>query len=120
MQFLYNGFTQDGNKRCYSFAAVKERERSTQYGVWVDLSLFTKYQVSLQSGPMFCLHLLQTACEGDAGRLDQLRDYCVIDADFATLLAERAARAAEIAAKRPARRSFRKPSLSSQLQRQVH
>jgi hypothetical protein len=120
VQFVYNGFTQDGNKRCYSFAAVTDRERTTLYSIGVDLSLFMKYQVSLQNGPTFCLHLLQTACEGDARGLDQFRNYCAIDADFATLLAERAARAAVIAAKKPARRSFRKPPLSSQLRRQIH
>lgn len=117
MQFLYNGFTQDGNNRCYSFKAVEERQPTILYSIWVDLALFTKYQVSLQSGPMFCLHLLQAACNSSTGQMNPDGSYRAVDADFASVLAERAARATAVASKKAARRPFRKPQPSSQLHR---
>ncbi len=117
MQFLYDGFTQDGNNRCYSFKAVDGHRPIVLYTIWVDLALFAKYQVALQSGPTFCLHLLQTACASSTDQKDPDCNYRAVDADFAGVLAERAARATAIALKRTARRPFRKPQPSSQLHR---
>lgn len=114
MQFLYDGFTQDGNNRCYSFRSVEEHEPAVMYTIWVDLELFNKYQVSLQSGPMFCLHLLQTVCASST--IDPGCTYRAVDADFAVVLAERA-RAAAVASKKATRRPFRKPQPASQLGR---
>ncbi len=115
VEFFYKGFNQQGNHRCYSFDAVEERQPTRLCAVWIDLSLFTKYQVSLQGGPMFCLQLLRTACEAGAEHMDGFREYHAVDADFASLMSERAARAAAIAAKRPPRRFVRKPPPSSHL-----
>ena len=115
MEFFYKGFNQEGNRRCYSFDAVDERQPVKVCAIWVDLSLFTKYQVSLQGGPMFCLQLLRTACEAGIDQMDGFRNYHAVDADFASLISERAARAAVLAAKRPPRRFVRKPPPSSHL-----
>jgi hypothetical protein len=113
VQFLYDGFTQEGNNRCYSFRVVDGHQPAVMYTIWVDLLLFGKYQVSLQSGPMFCLHLLQTVCASSA--IDPGCNYRAVDADFAVVLAERAARAAAVASKKTARRPFRKPQLAPYL-----
>jgi hypothetical protein len=115
VEFLYNGFKQDGNDRCYSFDARADHEPVMLCSVWVDLSLFTKYRVALQSGPRFCLQLLQAAWAGGGDHMNKFRDYHAIDADFATLLAERAAQLAVTTARKPARRPFRKPPPSSHL-----
>jgi hypothetical protein len=119
MQFLYNGFKQEGNNRCYCFDAKEGREPATMCRVWIDLSLFTKYRISLQTGPGFCLQLLQTAWAGGDDQIKETHDYRAIDKDFTSLLSERAARLAIVAAKRPPRRPFRKPPLSSHLGRSV-
>lgn len=115
VQFFYKGFTQDGNQRRYSFDAVEERQPVQLCAIRVELSLFTKYALSLQSGPMFCLQLLRRAAEGGAGHMEQFQEYCAVDTDFNTLTSERAARAAVVAAKKPPRRPFRKPAPASQL-----
>jgi hypothetical protein len=116
VQFFYNGFTQEGNNRSYSFKAVEEHQPAVLYTIRVDLALFAKYQVSLQNGPMFCLHLLQAGCSGD-GQMCPGCTYRAVDSDFAGVLAERAAQAAAAASKKVARRPFRKPQPSSQLHR---
>lgn len=115
MRFIYNGFTQNGNHRCYLFDGVKECEPTELYSIWIDLSLFVKYQVLLQSGPMFCLRLLRTACERAGDRINEFRNYHASEADFASVLSERAAQAAAAALKKPPRQPFRKPSSSSQI-----
>lgn len=117
MQFLYDGFVQDGNNRCYSFKAIEERRASAVHNIWVDLKLFTKYQVPLQNGPMFCLHLLQAAWSASSDQVNPECIYHAVDADFAGVLAERAARATALASKKVARRPVRKPQPSSQLHR---
>jgi hypothetical protein len=115
LEFLYKGFTQDGNDRCFCFDAVEERQPAKLYAIWIDLSLLAKYQVSLQGGPAFCLQLLRTAYQAGADHLDHLREYHAVDADFALLVSERAAQAAALAAKRHPRRFVRKPPPSSNL-----
>lgn len=115
MEFLYKGFIQNGNDRCYSFDAVEERRPAKLYAIWIDLSLLAKYQVALQGGPAFCLQILRSAYETDADDMEQFREYHAVDADFATLVSERAARAAALASRRHPRRFVRKPPLSSNL-----
>jgi hypothetical protein len=117
LQFVYQGFTQNGNDRCYSFNSVEEHQPARLYVISVDLGLFVKHQVSLQSGPLFCLKLLREACEAGIERLDECRDYHANETDFSSLMTERAARAAAVALKRPARRFVRKPPITSQLSR---
>jgi hypothetical protein len=119
VQLIYNGFTQDGNNRCYCFDAVEKKQPAVPYIVWVDLSLFAKYHVPFQSGPMFCLKLLQNALESQASVSNHVRNYFAIDDDFAELLLERAAQAAAAADRKPARRPFRKPSAASQIHRNI-
>jgi hypothetical protein len=117
VEFVYQGFTQDGNYRCYAFDGVEGHLPPKSYAISVDLSLFSKHQVSFQSGPMFCLKILRSACEAGSDKLDKCRFYRAIDSDFADLMSERAARAAAIAMKKPARRFVRKPPPTSQLSR---
>lgn len=119
VQLIYNGFTQDGNNRCYCFDAVENKRPAIPYIVWVDLSLFAKYHVPFQSGPMFSLKLLQNALEGETGDSEHRHNYFAVDDDFADLLLERAAQAAATAGRKPSRRPFRKPSPASQLHRNV-
>ena len=111
VQLVYNGFTQDGNNRRYRFDAVRKQEPASQYAICVDLALFAKYHVPFQIGPIFCRQLLQDALECETGLSERFRNYLAIDSDFAGLLAERAAREAAIAAKKPGRRPFRKPTV---------
>jgi hypothetical protein len=118
-QLIYNGFTQNNNNRCYCFDAMEKNQPAIPYVVWVDLALFARYHVPLQSGPMFCLKLLQNALASDSGVSDRVRNYFAIDADFAELLSERAAKDAAIAGRKPVRRPFRKPSAASQLHRNI-
>ncbi len=113
MQILYDGFAQDGNNRCYSFRIVDENRQPCVYTIQIDLALLNKYKVSLQNGPSFCLHLLQAPAAENTISPDSI--YRVVDADFAALLAQRAADAAAFASKKPARRPIRKPTPSSQL-----
>jgi hypothetical protein len=101
VQFTYNGFTQEGNNRCYSFGSRGETNTTTSYCLWVDLSLFAKYRVPLQSGPGFCLQLLHGAFEDGAEQMHNHRNYHTIDADFTSLLAERAVQAATVASRKP-------------------
>jgi hypothetical protein len=115
VHFAYQGFTQNGNQRCYSFNAVEDHKPTAIYAISVDLSLFAKHHVSLQNGPMFCLKILNSASQAGPGKLEECRNYQAIEADFDSLLSERAALAAAAASKKPPRRFGRKPPPTSQL-----
>jgi hypothetical protein len=113
VQILYDGFAQEGNNRTYSFHMVDDNRLPFVYSIQIDLALLNKHKVSLQSGPSFCLRLLQAPDTGNT--ISPGSTYRVVDADFASLLAQRAADAAAVASKKPARRPIRKPTPSSQL-----
>ena len=115
MQFVYKGFSQSGNHRCYAFDAVEEHQPAKVCAIWIDLSLLAKHQVALQGGPEFCLQLLRAATLEGGDGLDHFREYHAVDADFASIVSERLARAAALAAKRPPRRFVRRPPPSSHL-----
>jgi hypothetical protein len=115
MEFLYRGFTQTGNARSYWFDAVEAGQPAKQCCVCIELALFTRNQLSLQSGPQFCLQLLRAGCQADPRRVGEFQSYNAVESDFASLRSERAAQAEAAAHKRPPRRPPPKPSASSQL-----
>jgi hypothetical protein len=115
MQFAYEGFTQNANERRYAFHGMEKSQPGDAYVIRIDLPLFARHQLSIQNGPMFCLRLLQDALTEGPDQLQGLHEYRVVDSDVAGITAERAERAAVLASKKPARRSFRRPSPTSQL-----
>jgi hypothetical protein len=115
MQFAYDGFTQDGDRRCFLFRGIEERNPTISFSIEVDLRLFVQNRVPVQEGPVFCLRLLTTASVGGPTCLNRFQSYTVVGEDFRPLLVERERRTAEKAAKKPARKPFRKPSVTSNL-----
>ncbi len=115
MHFTYEGFTQDGDRRCFLFRGIEERSPVNVFSIEVDLQLLLQNRVPVQDGPMFCLQLLTTASGDGSNCLDRFHSYRVVGEDFRALLVERARRAAEKALKKPARKPFRKPSFTSNL-----
>jgi hypothetical protein len=115
MHFAYDGFTQEGNRRCFLFRAAEEHISTGGYSIQVDLGLLLKNQVPMQEAPMFCLHLLTDASLGGPGNLDRLRRYTVIGDDFKQLHVERQREAAERLSKKASRRPIRKHSNMSNL-----
>ena len=115
MRFAYDGFTQDGDRRCFLFRGIEERNPTISFSIQVDLRLLVQNRVPVQEGPMFCLQLLTTASVGGPTCLDRFQSYTVVGEDFRPLLIERERSAAEKALKKPARRPFRKPAFTSNL-----
>ncbi len=115
MHFAYDGFTHQGDRRCFLFRGIEERNPVSVFSIEIDLLLFAQNGVPVQEGPMFCLQMLTTACDAGPTYLDRLHTYRVVVEDFRPLLVEREKRAAEKAAKRPARRPFRRPPVTSNL-----
>jgi hypothetical protein len=115
MHFSYEGFTQDGNRRCFLFRGVENLTPTTLYSIEVDMPLLLQSQVAVQDGPMFCLQLLTTASNGGPNCLDRFHKYRIVAEDFRPLLIERERKAAEKALKKPYRPPFRKPSFPSNL-----
>lgn len=115
MRFTYEGFTQDGDRRCFLFRSVEERNPTNNFYIEVDLQLFVKNRVPVQDGPMFCLQLLTTASDGGPNSLDRFRSYSVVGEDFRPLLMDRERKAEEKAFRKPSRKPFRKPSFTSNL-----
>ena len=115
MRFVYEGFTQDGDRRCFLFRGIEERNPANSFSIEVDLKLFVKNRVPVQDGPMFCLQLLITASSGGQNCLDRFHSYRVVGDDFRLLLIERERKAEEKALKKPPRKPFRKPSFTSNL-----
>ena len=113
MQFAYEGFTQDGNTRCFLFRGIQQPNASTIFSIEVDLGLLVQNRVRVQEGPMFCLQLLTTASASDPNCLNKYHSYRAVGEDFRPLLVERERSAAEKALKKRPRTPFRKPSAAS-------
>ena len=113
MHFAYEGFTQEGDRRCFLFRGIEERNPTISFSIEVDLRLLVQNHVPVQEGPMFCLQLLTTASVGGPTCLGRFQSYKVVAEDFRPLLVERERRAAEKALKNSARKPFRKPSFKS-------
>ena len=115
MYFAYEGFTHDGDKRCFLFRGIEQRQPATIFCIEIDFALLMQNQVSVQEGPMFCLQLLATAFMSGPNSLDRFRNYRVVEKDFRPLIDERERSAAEKAIKKRSRQTVRKPSLASNL-----
>ena len=113
MHFAYDGFTHDGDRRCFLFRGIEERNPVSAFSIEIELPLFAQNRVPVQEGPMFCLQLLTTALLAGPGGLDRFHSYRVVGDDFRPLLVERERHAAEKALKVRARRPVRKPSYVS-------
>lgn len=115
MHFAYEGFTHDGNTRCFLFQGVEDHAPASAFSIEIDLPLFMQHHIAIQDGPSFCLQLLTRASSAGATCLEKFHAYQVVGEDFRPLLAERAKREKEKALKTQARRLYRKPSLRSNL-----
>ena len=115
MRFAYEGFTQDGDRRCFLFRGIEAPNPTNIFSIEIELPLLAQNRVQVQDGPMFCLQLLTAASVGGPTCLDRFQTYRVVGEDFRPLLIERERRAAEKTLKKPARKPFRKPSFTSNL-----
>ncbi len=115
MHFVYEGFTHEGNRRCFLFRGVEERAPADVFSIEVDLPLFEKNRVSVQDGPSFCLQLLTRASSAGPVQLERFHSYQVVGDDFRSLVVERERREAEKALKRRPRSPHRKPPFTSNL-----
>ncbi len=112
MTFVYQGFTQDHDRRCFTFSSAQPNPVSV-FAIEVDLPLLLKNRVAMQEGPALCLQILNTASVAGPDYLERLHRYRVVEADLRPILAERERRATEKSMKKPPRRPFRKPSVHS-------
>lgn len=115
MHFTYDGFTQDGNRRCFLFRSAEQRTPAPGFLIEVDLELLLKNQVPIQEAPLFFLNLLTEASLGEAGSLDRLRSYTVVEDDFKQLHTERQRRAAERLTKKVPHQPIRRHSKMSNM-----
>jgi hypothetical protein len=115
MHFAYDGFTHDGDIRCFLFRGIEERNPTISFSIEVDFRLLAQNRVPVQEGPMFCLQLLTTASHEGPDCLNRFRSYIVVGDDFRPLVIERERRAAEKALKKPFRRLVKKPPITSNL-----
>ena len=115
MHFAYQGFTNDRDRRFFTFRA-SEPQGADVFSISIDLPLLSRHRVPVQEGPMFCLGLLTAALLEGPGSLERFRHYSVVEADFAGLLTERAKQAAEKAMRKTARKPpFRRPPSTSNI-----
>jgi hypothetical protein len=63
MQLLYMGFEQAENVREYIFHRVVRGEATRVFVISTDMTLFREPRLSLQEGPILCLHTLAAALE---------------------------------------------------------
>jgi hypothetical protein len=115
MKFLYQGFTHQGHIRSFTFHGMEQSKVTAIFSLEVDLVLFAKNQVAIQAGPMFCLQLLNTACEADPDFVARLHSYRIVQEDLRELVNDREQRAASKACRVAPRRPPRKPPINSQL-----
>jgi hypothetical protein len=115
MHFAYEGFTHDGNTRCFLFQGVEGHAPASAFSIEIDLPLFMQHHIAIQEGPSFCLQLLTQASSAGAACLEKFHSYQVVGEDFRPLIAERKKRETDQALKRQSRRFYRKPHLRSNL-----
>jgi hypothetical protein len=115
MHFVYQGFTHQGDRRCFLFRGVDESNPPIAFSIEIDLLLLSQKRIPVQDGPTFCLQMLTSASLAGMTYLEKLRSYRVIDEDFRPLLIERERQAAQKALRKPPRKPFRKPSAESNL-----
>jgi hypothetical protein len=114
MQFVYQGFTHEGDTRSFTFHGMEQYKLKTVFSIQIDLPLFAQHQVAMQDCPMFCLQMLTAASEAGPLSLERFHQYRVVEEDLRPLLNDREKRAALKALKPSPRRFVRKPQSSSQ------
>ncbi len=114
MQFLYQGFTHQGENRSFNFRGRDESKVETTFSISVNLPLFARHHIGMQEAPGFCLVLLTKASAKTPEALERLHRYDVLEADLLPIVNDREERALAKAHRAPPRRFARKPSLSSQ------
>jgi hypothetical protein len=115
MNFAYEGFTQDHDRRCFTFRGMEDYHPVSVFSIELDLPLLAQNQISVQEAPLFCLQLLTTALRAGPSFLEKLQHYRVLAEDLRPLLLERERQAAEKALKKASYRPFRKPASTSQI-----
>lgn len=113
MRFAYEGFTQDGDRRCFLFRGIEQPNPTNIFSIEIELPLLFQNRVPIQDGPMFCLQLLTTASVGGSNRLNRFLSYRVVGEDLRPLLVEREQRAADKALKKQPHKRPIKPSAMS-------
>ena len=118
MQFVYQGFTHDGDNRSFTFQGIQQSKTPITpalYSIQINLPLFAQFHVNMQEAPMFCLQLLTNALGSGPEVLEKFHRYRVVEEDLRPILADREKRAAIKALKPAPRRFIRKPPNTSQL-----
>src|SRR5579875_1013793 len=115
MRFAYEGFTQDGDRRCFLFRGIEEHNPTNIFSIEIELRLLLQNRVPVQDGPMFCLQLLTTASVGGSSYLNRFLSYRVVGEDLRPLLMERERRAADKAQKKRPHKRPQRPSSTSNL-----
>jgi hypothetical protein len=114
MRFAYEGFTQDGDRRCFLFRGIEAPNPTNIFSIEVELPLLAQNRVQVQDGPMFCLQLLTTASVGGSSCLNRFLSYRVVGEDLRPLLVERGRREAEGALRKQRyRRPIKRSSTSN-------
>jgi hypothetical protein len=118
MQFVYEGFTHEGDTRCFTFQSKSgtSTEPARVFSIRIDLALFVRCRLAMQEAPMFCLQLLTSASVAGPHDLEKFHQYRVVEEDLRPILVDRERRAALKALKAPARRFVRKPPDTSKFQ----
>lgn len=116
MHFVYQGFTHEGDRRCFTFRGIEEISAPVVFSIEIALPLLFRNRVPVQDGPAFCLQLLTTASLSGPTFLERFHSYRVLESDFRSLLVERERQAAEKALRKTPRRPLGKPSLRSNIQ----
>jgi hypothetical protein len=113
MNFVYQGFTHKGNIRSFTFQGRDENKFETSFSIHVNLLLLSRYRLAMQDAPAFCLQMLTSAYASSPGKLEQFKQYQLIDEDLLPLVLDREKRATQKALKAPPRRFGRKPPIGS-------
>src|ERR1700747_3481512 len=82
VHFTYEGFTHDGDRRCFLFRSIEEHDPVSIFSIEIDLRLLVQNHVPVQEGPLFCLQLLTTASLAGPNCLDRFHSYKVVGEDF--------------------------------------
>ena len=82
MQFTYEGFTHEGGTRYFRFRSKNAAGTASTFCLAVRCLLFTENGVPLQTGPQFCLQLLDMASTATPLDLDRFHRYSVVADDF--------------------------------------
>ena len=89
MQFQYNGFIQLDEVREFIFHGVCSGQATKIILVTADLSIFRKYHVGLQEGPLLCLRKLSLESATLASNSQSLLQRKLCEEDICAFAADR-------------------------------